>query len=60
MEKRIKEQMIFARVDSAFQARLNKAAELIDRPASQIVREAVKRELDLLARKYPALKGQSK
>jgi predicted transcriptional regulator len=51
-----KEQMIFARVDAAFQARLNKAAELLDRPASQIVRESVKRELDLLARKYPQLK----
>jgi predicted transcriptional regulator len=51
-----KEQMIFARVDAAFQARLNKAAELLDRPASQIVRESVKRELDLLAKKYPQLR----
>lgn len=56
MEKRIKEQMIFARVDSVFQARLAKAAEILDRPASQIVRECVKRELDLLAKKYPALR----
>lgn len=51
-----KEQMIFARVDAALQARLNKAAELLDRPASQIVRECVKRELDQLAKKYPALR----
>jgi predicted transcriptional regulator len=51
-----KEQMIFARVDATLQARLNRAAELLDRPASQIVRESVKRELDLLARKYPQLR----
>lgn len=54
--KQIKEQMIFARVDAAFQARLNKAAEILDRPASQIVRESVKSELDKLAKKYPALR----
>jgi predicted transcriptional regulator len=51
-----KEQMIFARVDAALQARLNKAAEILDRPASQIVRESVKRELDLLAKKHPQLR----
>jgi hypothetical protein len=56
MQKQIKEQMIFARVDAAFQARLAKASEILDRPASQIVRESVKRELDLLAKKYPALR----
>jgi len=51
-----KDLMIFARVDAALQARLNKAAELLDRPASQIVRESVKRELDQLAKKYPQLR----
>lgn len=48
--------MIFARVDKSFHARLAKAAEILDRPASQIVRECVKRELDQLAKKYPQLR----
>jgi len=48
--------MIFARVDAALQARLAKAAEILDRPASQIVREAVKREIELLAKKHPELR----
>lgn len=51
-----KEKMIFARVDDTFHARLERASEILERPASQIVRECVKRELDQLAKKYPALR----
>lgn len=51
-----KEEMIFARADAGMRARLAMAAEILDRPASQIVREAVKRELDALARKHPELR----
>jgi hypothetical protein len=57
MARSRKEEMIFARVDVALSERLNRAAEILDRPASQIVRESVKRELDLLARKYPQLRA---
>lgn len=48
--------MIFARADKGLVEKLARASEVLDRPASQIVREAVKKELEVLARKHPELK----
>ena len=44
--KTSKSEMIFARADKKLVERLQKVAARIDRPSSQIVREAVKAELD--------------
>jgi predicted DNA-binding protein len=41
-----KSEMIFARADKKLVERLHKVSTRIDRPSSQIVREAVKAELD--------------
>lgn len=38
--------------------RLNLAGNLLDRPASQIVREAIKKELDELAERFPELRAE--
>lgn len=46
MAKTAKSEMIFARVDKKLAERLTRIATRIDRPSSQIVREAVKAELD--------------
>lgn len=38
-----------------FVRRLNRAAELLDRPASQIAREAIGEKLDEIAEKFPEI-----
>lgn len=43
-----------------FIKRLNKTAEVLDRPASQIVREAVAEKIEELAKSNPALKAALK
>jgi predicted transcriptional regulator len=44
--KTSKSEMIFARADKKLVERLQRVAARVDRPSSQIVREAVKAELD--------------
>jgi len=39
--------------------RLNRAAEVTDRPASQIVREAINEKLDELAQHFPQINDPS-
>lgn len=48
--KAIKGKMIFARVDDKTLAELEETAEQLDRPASQIVRDGLKRELKRIKR----------
>jgi predicted DNA-binding protein len=54
-----KRRLMNLRVTDEFAARLNRAAEVIDRPVSQIVREAVNEKLEQLARKHPELQQQA-
>jgi predicted transcriptional regulator len=52
-----KDRVIFVRADADLTERLEKAAELLDRPGSQLVREAVNEKLNKLARRFPELKA---
>jgi len=51
-----KDEALYLRVDKPFFERLRRAADVADRSMSQIVREAVKEKLDVLARKHPELR----
>jgi predicted transcriptional regulator len=42
-------------IDVPLIKRLNRASEVTDRPASQIVREAIRKELDRLAIEFPRI-----
>lgn len=53
-----KEAKLNIRTDAETIGRLNRAAIVLDKPASQIVRELIRRELDTLARKYPELRAK--
>lgn len=46
--KPIKEQTVYARIDGGMHARLIKAADAAYCPVSQIIRDAIRRELDRL------------
>ncbi len=46
-----KDSALYVRADKGLLERLKRIAAKVDRPASQIVREAVKRELDTLDKK---------
>ena len=47
------------RVSDEFARRLQQAARVVDQPASQIVREAVREKLEQLAQKHPELREQA-
>jgi predicted transcriptional regulator len=45
-----------SRLDRQLDQRMRKASEVLEKPVSQILREAIKAELDRLARKHPELR----
>jgi predicted DNA-binding protein len=53
-----KEKLLNLRVSEDFNKRLNRAAEILDRPYSQIVREAVDEKLAQIAEQYPKHKKE--
>jgi predicted DNA-binding protein len=57
MATKTKDKVIFVRSDRQLDKRIRKAAQLLDRPAAQIVREAIKAELDRLSEQFPELKA---
>lgn len=52
---KIKQQRIHIRAEEELKDRLAKAAEVVDAPASQIIREAIVEKLAKLSRKHPEL-----
>lgn len=57
MAKKTKSKMLFIRSDRDLEQRLKRAARILDRPMSQIIREAMKEKLDQLAEIHPELKA---
>lgn len=55
----MKEKRLNLRTTEEFRERLNRAAKVLDKPASQIIREAIDEKLERLERRHPALRGQS-
>lgn len=55
MSKQKKDALWNFRASEQLIERLNRAAEALDRPASQIAREAINEKLDQLAKEFPAI-----
>jgi len=53
-----KDTRLYMRASSELRERLDKASEVLDTPASQIIREAIDEKLAKLAKRHPALRPQ--
>jgi len=53
-----KDTRLYIRASGDHKERLNKASEILDTPASQIVREAIDEKLSKLAKRHPELRPE--